>query len=560
MKKISLLLATMTLIGVCGCGGSNSDSTHSSPNDDRHNIAINDLSEVSIDISGNATYDNVPHTKINGLDYTNTGQDPIEGATVEALINGQVIAKTSTDASGNYQFTDVPTRGQKIMIRVRAELIKKVASDGDPSWDMRVVDNTQGQATYALDSVLTPTESSDLVVDLHAGSGWGGSAYTAIRAAAPFHILARANDMIQKLVAVDADIQMPALIINWSVNNVGISGDLTVGKIGTSFYNGELYFLGKENSDTDEYDGHVIIHELGHYFENKLSRADSIGGHHDGQDSLDMRVAFSEGFGNAWSGMITDDPVYRDSVGPQQRVGFSTDVENNPTKNRGWFNEFTVQSVLYDIYDSTNEAGDTVSLGFGPIYNAFVGAQKKTPAFTSIFSFISNVKFENSSDASGIDKIVVKQKIVGSTMDIYGSTEINDAGNVQSLPVYLKLTANGVASSKICSINDFDKNKNKNRLAIFRYVRFTITVAGSYTLTAVPVGDNAETADIDFGIYQKGVLLELQNTGSRGVEVNTRNYAVGDYVASIYEFGNRFNVTKASQDSCFTVSLTDNKE
>jgi len=76
-----------------------------------------------------------------------------------------------------------------------------------------------------------------------------------------------------------------------------------------------IRILGDENNDTDEYDAHVVVHEFGHYFENSLSRADSIGGPHTQSDRLDARIAFGEGWGNALSGMILDDPVYRDSSG-----------------------------------------------------------------------------------------------------------------------------------------------------------------------------------------------------------------------------------------------------
>jgi len=39
------------------------------------------------------------------------------------------------------------------------------------------------------------------------------------------------------------------------------------------YYDGKLYILGDANSDTDEFDDHVIIHDWGHYFEDKFSES-----------------------------------------------------------------------------------------------------------------------------------------------------------------------------------------------------------------------------------------------------------------------------------------------
>ena len=81
--------------------------------------------------------------------------------------------------------------------------------------------------------------------------------------------------------------------------------------------------LGDENVDTDEYDQHIVAHEFQHFLEDRISRSESPGGPHSPGDQLDLRVAFSEGFANAFSAMVLDDPVYRDSLGSPQGQGFS---------------------------------------------------------------------------------------------------------------------------------------------------------------------------------------------------------------------------------------------
>ena len=372
--------------------------------DDFVEITVTPASSA-VTISGKATYDNVPHTALNGLDYVNTTQAPIRGAVVELIQGTTTIAQSDvTDLNGNYSFDVNPNSGD-YFIRIKSQALRADTA----SWNAMVVDNTNSQALYAIDgSSFTVTTAAVNRPTMNAASGWGGTSYTGARAGAPFHILDRIMDGHLKLLSANPAITFPALDINWSPNN-NLSGtdtsttttylaSLRAGDVGTSFsvsypssfdeFEGpQLFILGAENSDTDEYDGHVVVHEWGHYFEGNLSRSDSIGGAHSGGDQLDMRVAFGEGFGNAWSGVITDDSFYRDSRNTSQAQGFSINVENNSVTNEGWYNEGSVQSILYDIYDTVDDGVDNVSLGFQPIYDVLVGSQKTTEAFTSIFSF-----------------------------------------------------------------------------------------------------------------------------------------------------------------------------
>jgi hypothetical protein len=287
----------------------------------------------------------------------------------------------------------------------------------------------------------------------------------------------------QTILSADAQAVFPPLLVNWSVNNVAASGDKTQGQIGTSHYvNGNLYILGDANSsaaDTDEYDNHVITHEWGHYYEDKFSRSDSIGGSHGGGDLSDIRVAFGEGWGNAFSAISLNDPIYFDTYGTNQASGFSMDMENGAQNNPGWFSEGSIQRIIYDLWDSNNEAanGDTLSLGFTPIHQVFTGAQKNTPAFTSIFSFVKALKDEDPADASGIDAIVADENIT-TIDDIYGGLNGTVRINHVSDYPYSKTTVNGAAASVHTSNVNGGYNKLGNRV----YVQLTIATQGNYTI------------------------------------------------------------------------------
>ena len=522
---------------------------------------------TAVTISGKATYDNVPHTAGSGLDYSSITQDPIRRAVVE-LRQGTSLSQTDlTDVNGNYSFDVNPNSGN-YFVRIRSESVL----DETAKWDIKVVDNTNTQALYALDgSNFDVTTSNITRPDMNAASGWGGASYTTTRAGAPFHILDRIMDGLLKIQIADPDVVFPLLEVNWSISNSatgsGSLADLRTGAIGTSFFTvfgassaefsgPQNFILGAADSDTDEYDGHVVIHEWGHYFENTLARSDSIGGSHSGNQRLDMRLAFGEGFGNAWSGIMTDDSFYRDSFGANQAQGFDINVDSNFATNEGWYNEKSVASVLYDLYDSVDDGADTTSLGLKPIYDVLIGQQRTTDAFTSIFSFATYLKAENPAAVAGINAILATQSISGN--DIWGTGETNNAGaalNKYVLPVYTEISV-GAAAVEVCSVDDFDPGDDGNKLSNFRYVKFDIATAGNYSFLVSATA----TQDPDMPIYSKGQELFFAVPGGDGeagtVADSTFAFQPGTYTAELYEFDNTFRGTlAASADECFTVQV-----
>src|SRR5690606_11276114 len=130
-------------------------------------------------------------------------------------------------------------------------------------------------------------------LNLHAPSGWDGAAYSDPRSAAPFAILDTVRDATDFVLQSAPDTVFPPLILHWSPNNSPTRGandepDLTTGEIGSSLYrHGDgIYLLGHADSDTDEYDRHVIAHEWAHYLEHAFGRSDNIGGQHTRGDQL----------------------------------------------------------------------------------------------------------------------------------------------------------------------------------------------------------------------------------------------------------------------------------
>ncbi len=489
---------------------------------------ISDLDEIAngsnplvsefVTISGKIEYERVHAThnsSSSGLDYNNITTETAKQIIVKVIDSmGNTIATTSTDDNGNYSFVQLP-KETLLKIRVYAKLLKS------SRWDVKVIDNTNENAQYVLEGALVNTGTSNSIRNLKATAN--------DKKSPPFAILDSIYLSMKKVLGADDSIVFPPLNMNWTVNNV---------ESGTYFDgNDNIMIQGDQNGDSDEYDNHVIIHEWGHYFEAKFSRADSIGGQHGYGDSLDIRLAFGEGWGNAWSAIATDDPIYFDTF---QSSGWNMNIETASKNNPGWFSEASVQRILYDLYDSNDDGFDTLSLGFKPLYNVFVGAQKTTPAFTTIFSFIKALKDENVDEQGAIDSIVGSESIATIT-DIWGTGRSN---RVSSYP-YHDLEVGGSVNITI-NTNDGLFNKLGNH----QYVKFNIATAGNYAIRVNQT--NGTNSDPDFVWYKTSPFRWLNKSDgvpNSGVEETSTYFEDGKYILDIIDAS---NVSKAE----YSVTIT----
>ncbi|CAA6802702.1 MAG: Unknown protein [uncultured Sulfurovum sp.] len=491
-------------------------------------VTSNDTSnKTTATISGKITFDSIPFKTGGrlGLDYDAKIVKNVRGATVQIVnASGTTVGTTTTDVNGDYSIT---VTEDEVKVRVLAQLYK-APSSGESSWNFQIKDNTNGDALYVMEGSLASLGTTGTQIrNLNAASGWGGSSYTSTRAAAPFSMLDVVYEAIEKVTSAQSDAVFGSLDVFWSKDNIASSGNKNLGQITTSHFDGTaLYILGKENSDTDEYDTAVVAHEWGHYYEAKFSRSDSIGGSHGSADMLDIRVAFGEGFGTAFGCIIINSNLYLDSSGTRQETtGVFSDVEAGGSRtNPGWYNEASIYSILYDIYDSDNDVGDTLSLGFTPMHQALIGAQKNTAAFTSIFSFIKVLKDENPSSAVAIDALTSNESIAPIT-DIYGTGRTNRAVNAN--PLYSTLTEGG----SIGIVLDYSATATStdNMLGRYNFVKFTISNPGTYTIDLSQIAGSA-ALDPDMSLYKEGsttAIAEITNEGTTdtiSVDLTAGNY------------------------------------
>jgi hypothetical protein len=522
MKRIGVkhvLAATaLALLAACGGGGGGGGGLAAL-------ATVGIPGATTVTLSGTVTYDSVPNPS-GALVYAATTQKPVRGAVVEILnSSSSVIATTSTDGAGAYSVS-LPS-STAVVVRVKAQMTQ---GGSGPTWDVTVRDNTQSGAIYAMETPTFSTGTAALTRNVNAPSGWTGTSYGAARVAAPFAVLDTVYSTQAKVLSVAPGTAFPTLRVFWSVNNLPASGDPTQGQIGTTFFSNDstgrvIYVLGKENVDTDEYDSSVIAHEWGHYYQSAFSRDDSPGGSHALTDLVDRRVAFSEGWGNAWSGIALGRSNYTDSAGPGQAQGANMDLTVGPASNPGWFREASIQSILWNVNNQ---------VGFKPIHDTMTGPFKSGLPVTSIHPFAAAFNVAASGSSSALAGLLAGQNISTAPNDPFGISETNNGTVSQALPMYV----NGLTPA--CVTNQAGSG---NKLGSYVYLRFSVAAAGSHQVSVTgPAG-----SDPDWVVYNGGQIAASNGLGTS--EIATVSLPAGESVLVINDYNN------SSANTCFSVTI-----
>lgn len=550
-------------------------------------------------VSGRVLFERVPFLPLSqdGLNYPGTFVAPAREIEVELLqaATGAVLATTMTDTNGNYAFTAAPNTD----VRVRAKALSRVsATTARPAaWDLRVLDNTNGNALYVLDSSVFNTGAVGVTRNLTATAGWGGGfagIYTGVRAAAPFAVLDSLYSATQFVIAQgDNALQLPPLKAFWSAQNRPSVGDPADGNIDTTQYGtagsvgGEIGIyvlgeaLGRSSDDTDEFDQHVLAHEYQHFLEDAISRTDSIGGPHSPGERLDMRVAFSEGFANAYSAMALDDPLYRDSFGTAQGSDFSFSVESDAFSPPGWYSEASIHRIVWDLFDAANDAADSdgVTIGYAPMFEVFRAELRSDVPLTSLFAFVSALKQRPSMPIDAINARVAAEGVPGTSfgidaqnIDAYATTETH-SGVAQDdadlvLPIYSAITLNGPAvrlcadkNVTVTGVPQDDSAGIFNKLANRRFLKFTVPSARVIDIRVTCVASDLSCAglpqpDPDL-VLSQGPNYQFSDSSDPFTERLQISVQAGEHVLEIYEYSHiDFSATSRRSRTCMTVNIT----
>jgi hypothetical protein len=461
-------------------------------------------------------------------------------------------------------------------VRAKAQSAATGTSANPASWNIRVLDNFgDARSQYAISGTAFDSGVANHTRNLRAASGWGGFAgYTSERAAAPFAILDTLYSAVQFLVAKgNMAVRLGPLDVYWSPENrptddwnpargwIGTTAYRTGASAGTA--SPGIYVLGAANNDIDEYDQHIVAHEFQHFLEDQLSRADTTGGPHGLDKKLDLRLAFSEGFANAFAAMVLGDPVYRDAFGNGQSQVFRFGMETAVASNRGWYNETSVHGIVWDLYDGGSEQGDTVELGYGPMYDVFVRELRDGIPLTSVFAFVTALKTRVPASAvPGIDARVQAENIVAGSIDPWGSTETNSGVTTAQrdlvLPIYADIALNG-SPVRLCGdtvVGTYNKIGNRRFLKFSVPGTRTIDIQVTCLLSDATCTGNPQP-DPDFGLYH-GRTVEFAESDTPFTESLRKTVDAGEYVLEIYEYSHADPDAQSVRRgrTCMTVRIT----
>jgi hypothetical protein len=541
--KMLWVLGTTILLAACGGGGGGSGGITAGSGTSAQSFNEN---APKVQVTGKASFASVPNNATTGaLDYAATSQKPVRGATIEAISGTTVLSTSTTSDQGAYTL-NVPA-GSTFFLRLRAELVN---TQGPATWNIAVRDNTAGSALWAVDGVPAAVGNTNTERSIAAGSGWGTSSYTSARSAGPFAILDTIYSGVQLVTSVQSTAQFAALTVFWSPKNIAAgSGAATVesvarGEIGTTFFTSNaqdparttdvfrsIFVLGQQDNDTDEYDSSVVAHEFGHYLESAFGKSNSLGGPHSAGNKLEATVAFSEGWGNAWSAMARANPIYTDSAGPGQGRSTLFSLLTSPADAaRGWYREDSVDTSLYKFFTGQR---------FAPIWAALTGpARASQDALLTIFSFAAAVRSAGDSAATSALNTLLSAQSIFTGADQWGAGETNNGGRADNLPLYSPL-ALGTPVQTCFTAANLTADSVSNKLGSARYYLVTLPSAGQRTITA----NFPAARDLDFEVFQKGVtrvraagLVSQSESASVSLEA-------GVAVIRVIDFNLDFNLT-----------------
>ncbi|MCG3117494.1 MAG: Ig-like domain-containing protein [Candidatus Manganitrophus sp. SA1] len=409
---------------------------------------------------------------------------PVRGTVVHLVaIDGfATIATGKTDNNGDFSFSGIDNSGRQGGIYI--EVVSKTEPDNPTRIEIR--NNPDEDALLSLISSgfddSSETTFTNLEVTATVDSGVGGL----------FNILdvfSMSSEFIQqegglcKPPATDACVP-PLLVAYWEP-----------GSSEGSFYEDQLDAIfilggGDADGDHDEYDDSVIAHEYGHFAVRHFSIDDSPGGAHFITDNKqDIRLSWSEGWGNFFSSAVRKNPIYVDT---STGGSFSFNLENYSsapapsTLNSVAIyttSEIAVTGVLWDLFDggslvsSITEPHDQIGVDFDEIWQTLLQFTDTVPVTMETFW----LQFEslNPGSAAGLQSIMQERK-----MELF--TDASETSG--QTPETTALTENGAAqehtlyqASPAAAAGDED------------VIPFSVTAGERYTLETVNLTNGADT-------------------------------------------------------------------
>lgn len=459
MRNLSLLLKSCLVlalgtVGGFGCAPPSKKSSGSPPAATEEGSCSTFVSPSSpVVITGAATYEYYKPVATPGSMLgltTDTGNVPFTNPIRRAEVrvknsSGTIVQCGVTDDSGGINISvEKPAATETYSLEVNAR--------GDNSYvKASILDKVSTKLIYTIKTSFEITPSSTTI----SASALVASATGELQGGA-FHIFDRivqVNDFLRNN-STDSNCPScqvfsvaPKVTIFWAkgfnpASYFGETSPLSFFDVSASLDSSPaLYILGGSEgdvdyADTDHFDESVIIHEYGHFLENTFWRSDSPGGYHNGNMTIDPRLAFSEGFANFLPSAVISRSTYIDTIGSPNGstgVGVFLDLENETGSvnsgirdkiiatspiGEGIYREVSVSRAFYDYIDAaadltyningtSNNINETPQFSFAYIWealtNATFGVKSTNNRFISMGHF--NKALYAAMDASSFSSI-----------------------------------------------------------------------------------------------------------------------------------------------------------
>ena len=470
----------------------------------------------SRNVPGRAFYEKIDVTD-SGLDLAHPVIVPIRKARVEVIdpATNNILFVTQTDQTGHFEVS-APAQS-KSRVRVLSRLRDS---------NVRVVDNNNGNVLYSAASDLNPQDSAVFIL-----------ATDSTRTSGAFNILEMLDEAREMLRYADPHLVPPDVTALWSPLNspTGAGGKEAIGNTFFDPATNTISLLGDRSTDSDEFDDSVIVHEFGHLAAAAFSRDSSPGGVHILGDALDPRLAWSEGWANFFSSAVRNNPIYRDSYGPNGSSVLRYDLRDDiPQGDQpGYWSEFSVHSILWDLFGSPSDDSDSIGQVIQTIWPGFTDLNRDH--FVYLPYFLEHLLDRNPNLTDRVSSIVRSRSI-----DFHPETRPS-VTNPFPQPISTDQFVTGTVDSFTTKRKDLLHSSD-----FFQFQSLGGPTSIRMDITGLGPGNNPNANDLDIFLYDSnGQLLALSDRGLNGEsELIPIILTAGSYVVEVRSYYDRGDTKK----------------
>lgn len=399
-----------------------------------------------VSVTGTAQFQYRPVSPTTGLGALTTANIPFAEIQV-ANSSGVVVQCSTTDANGAISLT-VPAGA--------ASYTLKVLSRSDTSKvKISVLEDYYANTPYSISTTFS-VGAGTTSVSAGTLTATGSSSSSKLEGGA-FNIynqIYKVNEFLRTKLS-DSSFVAPKVQVYWKkgfnpYTYFGGSSLVSFYRMGT----GHLFILGGNNgdvvtSDTDHFDNSVIVHEYGHFLEDKFAIPESPGGSHYLNTIIDPRLAWSEGWANFFQGAVLNAgdsswKYYVDTIGDGTGSGSKISVRFELTSTDGRCSHFTGD---FSQCDNVTQSGEgtfrevSITRFLFKTINTIANGGAEIP-FSAVWSVFSGGDVSNSPTG-------------------FASTQISFR-NIGSFNAFLRPLINANYSSKLSGWDSIRSNEEQN--------------------------------------------------------------------------------------------------